>query len=374
MAQPQEPAPVSVEAGMHTTFQRVCLLGGAAATFAGAAFAVGAGAQTAMPAPDCTGMSVTDDAGDAKRVDPASPQKSPDNFDILGLFFTSEGGKTYANLQLADGSDTIPDGAQGARWYVTFTAKGAQRFVRASHNVVDGETTFSYGHYEDTTRTPDGDIAGKFIAGKPGILQLPIPAAAGGADGTALTKPFAETDEAVLAPNTAPGVGYTLFANDLAPNEEGTFGKDYTVGGCSAGGGGTTGGTPDGGAGGGTPGSGTPGGGAPGGGGPVTETAALPVKASGKGGSAKKASKKKKLRLALESSQPVSELVARLFKGDPAKPKVSATGRLAALSGKGSITLKVAKRLKKGTYALRIDGKLADGRQGVANFKVKLGK
>ena len=353
---------------MRFTFQRVCLLGGAAATMTGAAFAVGAGAQTAMPTPDCSGMAVTDAPGDAKRVNPGSPQKSPDNFDILGVFFTNEGGKTFANLQLAEGSDAIPDGAQGARWYVTFTYKGAQRFVRASHNAIDGEPTFSYGHYEDTTRVPDGDIAGKFIAGKPGVLQLPITAAAGGSTGTTLAKPFADTSEAVLAPNTSPGVGYRLFPNDRAPDDEESFGKDYTVGSCTSGGDPGGGATPGGGT---LPGAGTPPTTAPG---PVGEPAALPVKASRKGGSARKASKKKRLRLALRSSQPVRDLTARLFKGDPAKPRTFATGRLASLNGKGRITLKTRRRLEKGIYSLRIDGKLADGRPGVANFKVKLAR
>src|SRR3712207_5767805 len=106
--------------------------------------------------------------------------------DILGLFFTHEGGKTYANMQLAEASGDIPPGAEGARWYITFKAKGATRWVRASQNVDNaGEVTFSYGHDEPGSRVEDGSIAGKFIGGSPGVLQLPIPAAAGGAPGTA---------------------------------------------------------------------------------------------------------------------------------------------------------------------------------------------
>ena len=348
---------------MRSTFQRVCLLGGAAATIAGAALTAGAGAQTAMPAPGCAGMSTADAAGDAVRLE-SSGQKSPDNMDILGLFFTYQGGKTYANMQLADASDALPEGAEGARWYVTFKAKGATRWVRASHNVTDG-VTFSYGHDEPGSRVKDGDIAGKFIAGKPGVLQLPIPAAAGGAAGTVLADPFAETDEAYLLPNQSvppvPPTSWQRFPNDLAPDEEGKYGASYTVGSCETAPAGTGGGTGGGGTGGGSTQQ-------------LQETANLPVKAASKGGSARKVSKKKKLRLRVQSSESVSNLVARLFKGDPARPKVFATGKLASLNGKGTITLKTAKRIKKGTYSLRIDGTLADGRKGVANFKVKLAR
>jgi hypothetical protein len=70
--------------------------------------------------------------------------------------------------------------------------------------------------------------------------------------------------------------------------------------------------------------------------------------------------KKKAFRLALTSSKPVTGVKVALRKGK----KVVAKGALASLNGTGSITLKVKKKLKPGTYvfaATAMDGSRAVG-------------
>ena len=353
-----------------------------------AVFAIGlagvaatAGAQSAKPAPGCAGMSIVDAKGDAKRTSPLGGGAAAGaNLDITGIFFTHEGGKTYAHMQLADANDTMPDDTQGLRWYINYTAKGAARWVRASINLGDAETAFQFGHWEDTTRITDGDIDGKFVTGADGVLRLQIPSGSGGAAGTQLTKIFADTAEVLpnhenpVTPGVPPTRNNRLYIADRAPDGETAFGTDQNVGACP-----TDAPAPN--TGGTDPGTGGPGG--PGGPGPVspqeppptvTEPAALPVKVASKGGSARKASKKKKLALAIQASEPVKDVVAKLFTGDPAKPKVIGQAKLAQLSGKGKLSFKIRKKLKKGTVSLRVDGVLADGRKGTANFMVKFGK
>src|SRR5688572_9131097 len=108
-----------------------------------------AGAQSAKPAPGCAGMSILDPKADATRSGPiGTGDPAAANLDITGVFFTHEGGKTFAHMQLADAHDTMPQGAQGLRWYINYTAKGSARWVRASRTVPD-DTLFEFGHWEE---------------------------------------------------------------------------------------------------------------------------------------------------------------------------------------------------------------------------------
>jgi methionine-rich copper-binding protein CopC len=72
-----------------------------------------------------------------------------------------------------------------------------------------------------------------------------------------------------------------------------------------------------------------------------------------------KAPKKKTLSLKLTSSEKVTGLVAQLR----SKTKTVAKGKLASISGKATLKLKLAKKLKKGKYTLDLVGKDAAGQQ-----------
>jgi hypothetical protein len=313
-------------------------------------------------------MSIVDPKGDAKRTSPTgNGAAAAGNLDVTGIYFTHEGGKTFAHMQLADSNDTMPTDSQGLRWYINYTAKGSVRWVRASRSA-GADTLFEYGHWEGTTRVLDGETPGSFVTGPDGVLRIQVPSGGGGAAGTVLTKIFADTAEVLPNVNTEttpPTRQNKLYIADRAPDGENAYGSDYQVGVCpgapSTGGGGgavpapapTTTTTPP---------------------TQIVEPAALPVTVSGKGGSARKVSRKRKLALSIQASQPVKDVVAKLYTGDPAKPKVIAQATLAELSGKSKLSFKIKKKLKKGAVSLRVDGTLSDGRTGTANFKVKFGR
>src|SRR4051812_20516532 len=94
---------------------------------AGAAFAADA------PAPDCSGVQFTDEAGD-QAVAPQGvglPVPAPDNLDIVSGFLTVDGSKAFANLQVTNLDDETAPGADGARWYFFFTIGDQDLWVRS---------------------------------------------------------------------------------------------------------------------------------------------------------------------------------------------------------------------------------------------------
>jgi len=78
---------------------------------------------------------------------------------------------------------------------------------------------------------------------------------------------------------------------------------------------------------------------------------------------------KRKLTVAVSSSQALSGVVAQLLKGK----KVVAKGKLATLNGAGKVALK-GKKLKKGRYTLVVTGKAASGAQAGASVPFTLKK
>ena len=77
---------------------------------------------------------------------------------------------------------------------------------------------------------------------------------------------------------------------------------------------------------------------------------------------------RKKAKLSISSSGPVSDVVVRLRKGS----KALATGRLAQLNGRGTVALKLKRALKKGRYTVAVAAKDGDRPVGAtAPLKVK---
>lgn len=102
---------------------------------------------------------------------------------------------------------------------------------------------------------------------------------------------------------------------------------------------------------------------------PAQPSPKLTVKAAK--ASAKKLSKSRKLSVALTTTGPLTKLTAVLRKGKATVAK----GSLAKLDSKGRLTLKFAKKkLKKGTYALTVQGLDAQNRTVTAQAKVKVAK
>ena len=310
----------------------------ALATAALLAAAVPALAQNAAPTPGCAG-SYSDKKGDAE----------PENVDITAFWFDYAAGKTYANMQVANLTKDLPPEATGVNWYILWNLDDAQHFVTAQIEVPQSEPTFGYGTVEETPngylRQQGGDTAGQFFEGPNGVIRWEVPAEVGGTSGKILKTTLADTKASLGIP------GVVSSLQDL---DEAT-GKQYTVNGCAA-----------------TqppaeplpPAPTTPG---------ATPEAKREV-ATGKLAVtvSKRVPKASKVRrtLSLKVSGNASEIDAGLFRGSPSKRKVVAKGRLTKLAGKGTLKLKVSKKVKKGAYTLYLVGKNGDGT--VADKTVKL--
>ena len=305
--------------------------------------------QGAKPEPGCAGM-YPDKKGD---VDYA-------NLDLTGFWFTHLGGKTFANMRVANLDRSMPtqDGATGVNWYVLWTWDGAQRFVQAQVELgASDEPQYTSG---TVVETPNGylrqggvDTTGQFIEGPDGVISIEIVEELGGAKGQNLTGTLSDTKYSVGVPGVA---------SSLQPVDE-AGGKAYPVGAC------------DGGA---APAPGTP---APQPQPKPADTNPTPAPgrevAAGKLDAAvsKKLPKAKKIKksltMKLTSKGGISNVDAALFKGTISKNKVVGRGKLASAKGKAKLKLKV-KKLKKGSYTLYLVGKNADGTIADKTIKLKL--
>lgn len=294
-----------------------------------------AGAQsTAKPVPSCIGTAVEDPAGDQGVTFAGLPfpviQAGP-NSDITKIFLTydASAGISYLNVQVSELTKSVPAGASDLDWYVTYTLDGADRFVVAKL-VPDGTVSYSQGSAA-TTLSEEGDTTGAFYEGKDGVVSIAVPNAAEGAKLTAVGG-FSATALDLVAVSALP------HADDSPDDGVGT--GEATVQNCTPAGGGGGGGGVD----------------------PVT------IVVRGSGPKAKSASKSKSASFRLTSSGTVNGLKAKLKKG---KSTVG-TGKLATLNGKGTIKLKLKKKVKKGSYTLQLTGNDANGQPVSYKLKVKL--
>jgi hypothetical protein len=304
-----------------------------------------AGAQTgATPTPDCSGVIITDPAGDQ-----GIPQGDPgvvllpgtDNVDLRGVFFrydTDSDAKTpvTANIQVTNLSKDLPLGASALSWYVEWTVADTVYYVKADMDDA-GAVVYDYGVDDPTTGlTSSGATTGKFFEGENGVVQIRVPqSGAKATDGNVLKTAEAHTSA------TIPGL---LVFEDSAP-ESGTA-KSYTVGQCP--GESTappaTGTTP-----------------------PASASTTLPIKLITSSAKAAKNKKSKSLSLKLQSTEEVTGIKGTLKKGSTSY----GSGKLSSLSGKGTLKLKLKKKLKKGSYKLKLSGTVAGGARS-ASYKFKV--
>jgi hypothetical protein len=307
-----------------------------------------AATATAMPAgtpaPGCSGMTTDDPAGDVVGG-------GGDNYDVKGVFFTFEGSRLNVNLQIADLSPAVSKPGLNARWIVIYRVADTFYYVRMWSNGTDVD--YRYGTYDPTLDDFTGvaDVKGAMVQGKDGVITLEIPKAAGGKAGAKITELFVSVRETAETGAPANQVAYAP-ESDRAPDSGSA--KEYVVTACAGGASPPPVTAP-----------------APPAAPPVaTAPAQLGIKAPASGGSAAKASKRKRLAIKLTGTQPVTALKAELLKGN----KVLGTGTLARLDGTGTVAIKVKRKLAKGSYGLRLTGTVADGRTAQAISKLKLTK
>lgn len=310
----------------------------------------------------CNGLTFKDPSSDQANTQVPADQMTPAT-EMTGGFIKYDASKgaeaTTYNLIVKDLTRTVPSGWTSVSWNAYFTTPdGTIRFVRTLVDFAGGET-HEYGSF---TPNPtgvgltgvsqlEGDTQGKLFEGPDGVVQLVIPAEFAPA-GTKLETLYASSGQGRTLPGSvdSPSRGLSSVM-DTAPDDGADAGVSTTVAPCE---GAEPGPTP------------TP---TPGGGGtppPGSGNSELPVTLVTKAVKAKKA--KKRLKLKLRSSEKVTNLGAQLRKGT----KVAGTGKLAALDGTGTLTLKLKKRLKKGKYVLDLAGNDAAGKRLLAGARLKV--
>jgi hypothetical protein len=311
-------------------------------------------ADESKPSP-CPSMNATDPTGDAGT--------GGDSLDLVGGFIknNADSGETTANWVLKKLDKTIPAGATGKRYRLTYSASNGSNYLQVVVNT-DGEVFYQYngtGGFLNGT--------GAFFEGENGIAQMVMPSNIGGDEGSKLTGLSWSTTDIQGVPNTAQPSAVTY---DTMP------GKDQTVTACSPGGQPAptqpqqtqpTQTQP--------PAQNPPAQNPP----PEqprtqsndTRPAPLQIRFSRFGGSAKRLSAAKVLKLKVRSlGGPISKLQATLRLGSP-KGAVYGKGALAKLNGKGTLPIRLTKKLKKGTYVLVVTGRQTSGRAAMASTKLR---
>jgi hypothetical protein len=206
------------------------------------ALVAAAPASAANPAP-CNGVPLTtDDAGD-QFFEPTGlasfnsnfnklGHKASDSTDIVSAFFTYDAARQalYANLKLTDATLTLPlptDAPTGVSYYFIYYWGGQTMFVRATNEDGSG-LTYAYGTVDSSqgTYSTVGSARGSLFPGHNGVIQIQVPARAGGklgeVLGSAVAASFYNQGTFINTVDTAPD-----GADTVDPD-----GYDYTVKTC----------------------------------------------------------------------------------------------------------------------------------------------
>lgn len=340
-----------------------------AAALAALAFTAG-GAQALdenKPTPTCS-PNKADAAGDS--ADPNSGATS-DSLDLVGAFVKHEPSKgaeaTTANFIVKDlDPGARPDGSTSNMWVMKFTSD-QPRFVRAvadysgavvfEHGVLVTNATGNLPRYEYR-----GTVPGKMWEGPGGVIQLVIPAEIGGKAGTTIKEMVVEAQGGkTVVPAAGPATpsrGLSYVFDDVSLPTWAIAACDPNAPAPAPGGAPAPA----------QPGTSTP---PSSGGGPATTTGptSLPVKLLTVKAAAKKAKKGRTLALKVRSSEPITGLALQIRNAK----KSFGIGKLAKVSGNGTVKIKLKGALKKGKYIVDLVGKDAQGRQRstAARFTVK---
>jgi hypothetical protein len=184
-----------------------------------ALLALAPAAHAAGPEPCAGDLVVKDAAGDQTiKVQGQGVQAAPANTDALGLFYRVDEGVTTVNIVIADLNKTLPQGFEAIRYRAYVTVDGAIRYLEALLTA-DG-VAYSYGsQLPALSYTKDGDTKGAIFEGKTGVVQIVIPADAGGKPGTKLDAVSASIG--LLTVGDAPPEAQTTpiyFGVDTAPD------------------------------------------------------------------------------------------------------------------------------------------------------------
>jgi len=357
-----------------------------------AALAAGAtaSAQSDRPTPtSCAGLTFEDPAGDqeltfaggtiaGQPVNVGPPDRPKDNLDLIAGFLryapSKSGGNTMtAVLQVTNLTKELMENSTGAAWYFYFNVGDVVRYVSANLDS-EGAVTYDYGTKTGNNNLGDGDTTGRFLEGPKGMIEIVVPVADMDLEGQTLTEVIGEARVAYQAQ----GRGVVAPA-DRGPDEG--AGEDFTVEPCAAEGSTTTAtksptpanDQPKGGGGG----SGGSGGGTTGGGDSTTPGAQVgggvqALKLRVRAGRISARRSRRKLSVRLLPGETIRALRATLYTGKASRPRVFATGRIATLKKARKLTLKVKRKLKKGTYTLALTGRNAAGQTSTVAVRLRV--
>ena len=300
----------------------------------------------AAPAPmACRGNAFADDpAGDAQTN--VVMTTAPGSHDLRsGFFVVADDGRLTANLKVADLTTDLAPQATALSLVAYFTAGGTERYVAA---ITDGATwSYEYGHTSGSTRVKDGDTTGTPYGGADDVMEIVVPASLGLA-GQTLTAPRGETIATYplggdfvsdRGPDSGPGTSFEVAvcpppppppeppAPPPPPPPPAEPEPQAAI--------------------------------------PTTLIPIVPVKPAAPYTvtvprlRARLLRKGRTFSVVIDPGQAVTGLTVTLSKGR----KVLAKGRLASLTKKATVRLKVApKRIPRGTYKLTISGRTKAGR------------
>jgi hypothetical protein len=308
----------------------------------------------AKPGTACYGQAFTDKKGDQASKAPAPGDGARENLDLIGGFYKYDAAKgddaATFNIQIANLSTEIPQGATAVSWYVSYGNAAGDPWLRALTDFT-GVVSYETGHYEivgpQTQSVRDGGTNGAFFEGPDGVIQIVYPKDGPGKPGTALKVANITAYEArqvLPGASPTPAKGGLLYEVDVAATKGG-----WTVGAAC----------------------------------PATQPAApapsttapsptpqqlnsgsqpLPVKLL-----TTKAKRAKVLKLKLKASETVTKFGLQI------RQNRKVFGKATAASLKGTKTLKVkAPKLKKGTYTVDLAGTDASGARRFAVAKLKV--
>jgi hypothetical protein len=313
------------------------------------ALALAGTAWAQQPAPGCQGVVALDATGDPQGSFYFGDQEV---VDLTSAFFRTdrtEGGRlvTSANLQLARLDTVAPSGAQAINWTMHWRDGDVLRYASATVRSA-GEPSFVFGRVEGSTYEAEGSTTGRLLPGENGIAQVDLPEAIS-APGTRLRAPYAASQV------VSDFLGSGFFEEvDLAPDDAQAGGKTYVVATC-----GTGGEAP-------VPEPGTP---VTGPDSPSLEHAPPVVTLMTETAGARYISRRRRIFLRLRSTGPVRRLVGTMRRRGG---RAVGMGRLKAMHGKGTLIVRLTRKVRRGRYTVSMRGIDAEDAPVRATGRVRL--
>lgn len=304
-------------------------------------------AQEPPPAPGCQGVATGDPRGDQR----TTFGEAPDTLDLTGAFFRTDkttSGRllTTANIQVARVDPSAPAGVRTASWIMHWRDGDVLRYAGATVTGAD-EPVFDYGRVDGSSYVSEGGTSGRFVTGENGVIQIVLPEVIS-APGQRLEAPYA-------ASHVVSDVAGAPVAEeaDLAPDDAQAGGRTFVVAECSP-----HGDAP-------VPEPGPPVAGPRGG---SLEHAPPRLTVVTKSADARYVRRRGRIFLRLRSTGPVTKLQGLLER----HRRPFGSGRLKAMHGKGTLIVRLTRRVRRGRYRLLLSGRDAERAPVTARARIRL--